>query len=149
MPPAGVKKGTKRARQYEHIKDSQKSQGASESRAEEEMRFRRVFHYPPFTRMVHVMVRDGKRERGWARIVEIAERLAVLVERLLGGERSIQLLQQDVADAGNRRQWREVPRVVSPAAQHAEGQQQPAQRQGLASRHRRHPQTLRCRVRKR
>jgi primosomal protein N' (replication factor Y) len=45
--------------------------------AEEEMRFRRVFHYPPFTRMVHVMVRDAKRERGWARIVEIAERLAV------------------------------------------------------------------------
>jgi 3-hydroxyisobutyrate dehydrogenase-like beta-hydroxyacid dehydrogenase len=35
MPPRGVKKGTKRARQYEHIKDSQKSQGASESRAEE------------------------------------------------------------------------------------------------------------------
>jgi hypothetical protein len=35
MPPRGVKKGTKRARQYEHIKDSEKSQGASESRAEE------------------------------------------------------------------------------------------------------------------
>ena len=35
MPPAGVKKGTKRARQYEHIKDSQLDQGASESRAEE------------------------------------------------------------------------------------------------------------------
>ena len=35
MPPRGVKKGTKRARQYEHIKDSQKEQGASESRAEE------------------------------------------------------------------------------------------------------------------
>jgi hypothetical protein len=35
MPPAGVKKGTKRARQYEHIKESQKEQGASESRAEE------------------------------------------------------------------------------------------------------------------
>ncbi len=35
MPPRGVKKGTKRARQYEHIKDSQKSQGTSESRAEE------------------------------------------------------------------------------------------------------------------
>jgi len=30
-----VKKGSKRARQYEHIKDSQKEQGASESRAEE------------------------------------------------------------------------------------------------------------------
>ena len=35
MPPAGVKKGTKRARQYEHIKDSQLDQGASEDRAEE------------------------------------------------------------------------------------------------------------------
>jgi hypothetical protein len=35
MPPRGVKKGTKRARQYEHIKDSVKDQGGSESRAEE------------------------------------------------------------------------------------------------------------------
>jgi hypothetical protein len=35
MPPRGVKKGTKRARQYEHIKESQKQQGSSESRAEE------------------------------------------------------------------------------------------------------------------
>jgi hypothetical protein len=30
-----VKKGTKRARQYEHIKESQKDRGASEGRAEE------------------------------------------------------------------------------------------------------------------
>ena len=35
MPPRGVKKGTKRARQYEHIKDSAKEQGASTDRAEE------------------------------------------------------------------------------------------------------------------
>src|SRR5947209_17322493 len=35
MPPRGVKKGTKRARQYEHIKESQLEQGARESRAEE------------------------------------------------------------------------------------------------------------------
>src|SRR3954454_21414991 len=35
MPPAGGKKGTKRVRQYEHIQDSQKDQGASEPRAEE------------------------------------------------------------------------------------------------------------------
>jgi hypothetical protein len=35
MPPAGIKKGTKRARQYEHIKESQLEQGASEDRAEE------------------------------------------------------------------------------------------------------------------
>jgi hypothetical protein len=35
MPPRGVKKGTKRARQYEHIKDSQLERGASEDRAEE------------------------------------------------------------------------------------------------------------------
>jgi hypothetical protein len=35
MPPRGVKKGTKRARQYEHIKESQLEQGTSEDRAEE------------------------------------------------------------------------------------------------------------------
>lgn len=35
MPPRGVQKGTKRARQYEHIKDSERSQGASEKRAKE------------------------------------------------------------------------------------------------------------------
>ena len=35
MPPRGVKKGTKRARQYEKIKKSQKEQGRSEDRAEE------------------------------------------------------------------------------------------------------------------
>jgi hypothetical protein len=35
MPPRGVKKGTKRARQYEHIKRSERRQGASEGRAEE------------------------------------------------------------------------------------------------------------------
>jgi hypothetical protein len=35
MPPRGVKKGTKRARQYEHIKKSEKQQGRSEDRAEE------------------------------------------------------------------------------------------------------------------
>jgi hypothetical protein len=35
MPPRGVKKGTKRARQYEHVKESELDQGASEKRAEE------------------------------------------------------------------------------------------------------------------
>jgi len=35
MPPRGVKKGTKRARQYEHVKESQLDQGRSEDRAEE------------------------------------------------------------------------------------------------------------------
>jgi hypothetical protein len=35
MPPRGVQKGTKRARQYEHIKQSQKERGTSEDRAEE------------------------------------------------------------------------------------------------------------------
>jgi hypothetical protein len=35
MPPRGVEKGTKRARQYEHIKKSELRSGASESRAEE------------------------------------------------------------------------------------------------------------------
>jgi hypothetical protein len=35
MPPRGVKKGTKRARQYEHVKKSQKQQGRSTGRAKE------------------------------------------------------------------------------------------------------------------
>jgi hypothetical protein len=35
MPPRGVKKGTKRARQYEHIKDSQLERGVPEDTAEE------------------------------------------------------------------------------------------------------------------
>jgi hypothetical protein len=35
MPPRGVAKGSKRARQYEHIKESELQQGSSEDRAEE------------------------------------------------------------------------------------------------------------------
>ena len=35
MPPRGVKKGTKRARQYEHIKDSLRERGESLDTAEE------------------------------------------------------------------------------------------------------------------
>jgi hypothetical protein len=35
MPPRGVKKGTKLARQYEHIKDSERKQGRSQKRAKE------------------------------------------------------------------------------------------------------------------
>lgn len=35
MPPRGVKKGTKRARQYEHVKDSVLERGGSEDAAEE------------------------------------------------------------------------------------------------------------------
>ena len=35
MPPRGTEKGTKRARQYDHIKDSLRERGSSESEAEE------------------------------------------------------------------------------------------------------------------
>jgi hypothetical protein len=35
MAPRGVKPGTKRARQYEHVKESQRERGASTGRAEE------------------------------------------------------------------------------------------------------------------
>ncbi len=35
MPPRGVKKGTKLARQYEHIKASERKRGESQGRAEE------------------------------------------------------------------------------------------------------------------
>ena len=41
----------------------------------EEMRFRRVFHYPPYTRMVQLLVRDRKRERAEAGIQELADAL--------------------------------------------------------------------------
>jgi primosomal protein N' (replication factor Y) len=41
----------------------------------EEMRFRRVFHYPPYTRMVQLLVRDRKRERAQAGIRELADAL--------------------------------------------------------------------------
>jgi primosomal protein N' (replication factor Y) (superfamily II helicase) len=41
----------------------------------EEMRFRRVFHYPPYTRMVQLLVRDRKRERAQAGIQELADAL--------------------------------------------------------------------------
>ena len=39
MPPRGVRKGTKRARQYEHIKEGAKEQGASTDRAGRTTRF--------------------------------------------------------------------------------------------------------------
>ena len=35
MPPRGVKKGSKRERQYEHVKESQLERGAGTGRAEE------------------------------------------------------------------------------------------------------------------
>jgi hypothetical protein len=35
MPPRGVQKGSKHARQYEHIKQSQRARGVGEQRAEE------------------------------------------------------------------------------------------------------------------
>jgi hypothetical protein len=35
MPPRGVQKGTKLARQYEHIKESERDQGRSDKRAKE------------------------------------------------------------------------------------------------------------------
>ena len=35
MPPRGVNKDSKRGRQYEHIRDSERERGVSESRAEE------------------------------------------------------------------------------------------------------------------
>ena len=35
MPPSGVRKGSKRAREYQHIKASVKQRGASEMKAEE------------------------------------------------------------------------------------------------------------------
>ncbi|MDX1645097.1 MAG: primosomal protein N', partial [Thermoanaerobaculia bacterium] len=44
--------------------------------AEQEMRFRRIFHYPPFTRMTQVLLRDSKRERVEEEARRLAARLA-------------------------------------------------------------------------
>lgn len=43
--------------------------------AAEEMRFRRLFHYPPFTRMAQVLVKDRQRARGEAEIAALAARV--------------------------------------------------------------------------
>lgn len=43
--------------------------------AAEEMRFRQVFHYPPFTRMVHILMRDTNRRRVEEAIRELAATL--------------------------------------------------------------------------
>ncbi len=43
--------------------------------AEAEMRFRRIFHYPPYTRMIQLLLRDTDRERGEASLRDIAGRL--------------------------------------------------------------------------
>lgn len=43
--------------------------------AAEEMRFRRLFHYPPFTRLAQVLVKDRNRERGEGEIAELAARV--------------------------------------------------------------------------
>lgn len=44
--------------------------------AAEEMRFRRAFHYPPFTRMIQLLVRDTHQARAERSITELAEALA-------------------------------------------------------------------------
>jgi primosomal protein N' (replication factor Y) (superfamily II helicase) len=43
--------------------------------AEEELRFRRTFHYPPYTRLVQLLLRDRNRARAEERIGEIARAL--------------------------------------------------------------------------
>ncbi len=44
--------------------------------AAEETRFRRVFHYPPFSRMVQILVRDRRRQRAEERSHALAQKLA-------------------------------------------------------------------------
>lgn len=43
--------------------------------ADEEMRFRRTFHYPPFTRMIQLVFRGRDRQRTHARVQAFAKRL--------------------------------------------------------------------------
>ncbi len=46
-----------------------------EAYVEQEMRFRKMFDYPPFTRMALVLVRDRNRDRGFDRIRDLAARI--------------------------------------------------------------------------
>jgi hypothetical protein len=67
MPPRGVKEGSKRARQYERIKESQLKRGSSEDRAEE------------------IAARTVNKER--ARAGESRQRSRTSVEDMSSGER--------------------------------------------------------------
>ena len=96
--------------------------------AREEMRFRRVFHYPPFTRMVQLLVRDKNRERAATAIGELAADLAAhplsRIVRLTGpapaplerlrGEWRFQLLVRAAAGRDLHRLIREVVPVNPP-----------------------------------
>ena len=42
----------------------------------EEMRFRRMFHYPPYTRMIQLLLKDSNRTRGEQAMRELGERIA-------------------------------------------------------------------------
>ncbi len=44
--------------------------------ADEELRFRRIFQYPPYSRLVLFLVRDANQQRGWQRIQDLARRAA-------------------------------------------------------------------------
>ncbi len=44
--------------------------------AEEELRFRRAFHYPPFTRMVQLLIRHQDQQRAERRMHELSEALS-------------------------------------------------------------------------
>jgi primosomal protein N' (replication factor Y) len=50
--------------------------GDDEGFAHEELHFRRVFHYPPYTRMVQILVRDKNRDRANENILKLAKELA-------------------------------------------------------------------------
>jgi len=43
--------------------------------AREELRFRRAFHYPPYSRMIQVLLRDRQRERALRWMADLARRL--------------------------------------------------------------------------
>ena len=60
--------------------------GDDQGFAREELRFRRAFHYPPYSRMVQILAEDRNRERGHDRLADFAQ--AVARHRLAGAVRS-------------------------------------------------------------
>jgi primosomal protein N' (replication factor Y) len=43
--------------------------------ADEEMRFRRLFHYPPYSRLILLLIRNANKSQGWQRAQQLGSRL--------------------------------------------------------------------------
>ncbi len=59
----------------EHYAIQAALKGDDEGFVREELRFRRAFHYPPFSRLVQILIEDKNRDRGHDRLSEFSNRV--------------------------------------------------------------------------